>query len=206
MPSTHEQDLLVVRNISNKDFTTTWGQQPFTVPANGEKVYPRFIAQHIANHLTDAVLLAREDEMAVQQGVRNLKHSILGNKLMRDEVKAKILPEVYQYYLNQPQLSEQERVAQKIEQANASYAADVAAKAAETPPPEPTSPPAETEDDDEKETFVGETKGTTEEVSLLDPKKKKPTKAQLIEDCEQLGIELNGDESYAELVAKLKEF
>jgi len=201
MPKQHENDLLVIRNPLSRDFSETWGQQPFMVPAKGEKVYPRFIAEHLAKHLTNAILFAREDEMAKAQGVRNLKHTIVGNEQIRKEVLDKVLPSVYQYYLEQPHQSEQERQAKQIEEANAAYANQVAAKAAETPPTETTE-----ELDDEPETFVGEPKGTTEEVSLLDPKKKKPTKAQLIEDCEQLGIELTGDENYAELVAKIKEF
>ncbi len=195
MPTKHENDLLVIRNPLAADFSTTWGQQNFTVPKNGEKVYPRFIAEHLAKHLTDAILFAREDAMAKAQGVRNLKHSFVGNKTMRDDILKDILPEVYQYYLEQPQQSEQERQAKQIEEANLAYAAQQAAQAAITPPAEPTTG-TETE----------EPTGTTSEVSLIDPKKKKPTKAQLVEDCEQLGIELNGDESYAELVAKIKEF
>lgn len=202
MPTTHEQDLLVVHNPLNVNFDVTWGGQPFMVPANSDKVYPRFIAEHIAKHLTDKVLFNREAAMAEQQGVRNLKHSILGNQQMRGEVMAQILPKIYQYYLEQPQQSEQERISQRIEEASQAYAQQQATEQTQTPPAELTT------DDlaDEEPNPGSEPKGTTPETSLIDPKKKKPTKAQLIEDCEQLGIELNGDESYAELVAKIKAF
>lgn len=199
MPKTHEQDLLVVRNVLSVDFTENWGGQPFTVPANGEKVYPRFIAEHLAKHMTNAAIFQKEKDMAVAQGVQRLKHSFLNNEAMRAEIMAKALPEVYQYYLEQPKQTEEERIAEQIEKASAAYANR------ETPNTPPAEVPVDQMPDKPAEPDP-DTGGTTAEVSLLDPKKKKPTKAQLIEDCEQLGIELTGDESYTELVAKIKEF
>lgn len=188
---THEQDLLVVRNILPKDFTAAWGGQPFTILANGEKVYPRFIAEHMAKHMTDAALLQREEDIAKKQGISRPKYSLLNNKQMRDEIMATILPKVYQSYLEQPRQTEQERVAQQIESASADYFSQKVEEA----PPEAPAPPSDTT-----------VEGTSSDVSLLDPKKKKPTKAQLIADCENLGIDLTGDETYNELVAKIQAF
>lgn len=200
MPTTHEQDLLVVHNVLDRDFTVLWGGQSFSVSKNGEKVYPRFIAEHMAKHMADAALFQKEAEMAKAQGVKVLKHTILNNKQMRTEVVAQILPKVYQSYLEQPKQTEQERVAQQIEEASQAYANEKIEDVGEVPNkalgvledgPAPAVEPPE---------------NVTSDVSIVDPKKKKPTKAQLIEDCEQLGIKLTGNESYSELIAKIQAF
>lgn len=195
MPTVHENDLLVVHNPLSISFSEKWGGEWFSVPANGEKVYPRFLAQHLAKHITNAALLEKEEQMARDQGVSNLKHSLLNNTDMRSALEAQILPKVYQYYLDQPHQSEAERLAKQIEETNINY---VTQRQTENSPP-----PAEIAEDP---VINKPTTGTTTEVSLFDKRKSKPTKLQLIEDCEQLGIKLKGNESYGQLLALIKAF
>jgi hypothetical protein len=209
---THEQDLLVVNNILKEDFTVNWGGQPFTIKEGERKIFPRFIAEHMAKHMADRALLLEEKAIEDKTG-KKLTYSILNNAEKRTKAVGGILTAVYQYYLQQPKQTDAQKVAQTVEEANKDVDLDKkASDVGEVPsnralgvlsdkplPKEKSEPPKPLEGQTPQQVVNSET-------SLTDKTKPKPTKDQLVADCEKLGIELNGNESYDELVAKIKAF
>lgn len=209
---THEQDLLVVNNVLKEDFTAQWGGQPFIIKNGERKIFPRFVAEHMAKHMADRYLLLEEKRRETEQGGKKLNYSLLNNKDMRTEAVNAILPEVYQYYLQQPNQTEEQKTAQRTEEANADadfnrQAADmgeVPNKALGTlsdkpiplqTPPVPTmpQPPAP----------AGAPQA---QYSMTDPKLPKPSVQQLREDADKLGIDYTEADSIDDLWAKIQAF
>lgn len=208
MPGTsHEQDLLVVHNILSTPFQVLWGGQPFSIEAGQQKVYPRYLAEHMAKHLADRHLLMQEEQYKVDHGGEAMKNSLLNDKEKRTEAVKEILPSVYQYYLEQPQQGADQKLQADIEAANERFTTDLK--------PQQT---VEIKDEAPVNKALGvlkenpktpePPKAKADAPSLVDKNKRQPTKAELIADLEALDpdIELTGNESVEELIAKIKAF
>lgn len=59
--SGHEFDFIAVKNITNKDFTTYWGKEPYTVASGQERILLRYIAVKFARELADRLIYAEAD-------------------------------------------------------------------------------------------------------------------------------------------------
>jgi outer membrane biosynthesis protein TonB len=60
MASTHELDMLYVKNPTPFDKTVKWGGELITLRAGDTQIFQRFIAEHFAKHLTNDILLRME--------------------------------------------------------------------------------------------------------------------------------------------------
>lgn len=102
----HELDLLLVRNPTDEPFTAVWGGQPYTVKPKTEQpvVLQRFLAEHFAKKLADAILLKMEQKhkqeyQASHENMTDYKPvSYLRSNKHRPEVLDTILVGVYSYY------------------------------------------------------------------------------------------------------------
>jgi hypothetical protein len=59
----HELDQIRVVNITNKDYTTYWGKEPFTIQAGKERIMLRYIALKFARELADRLITAEADKL-----------------------------------------------------------------------------------------------------------------------------------------------
>lgn len=100
----HELDQLYVTNPTDKPFTVKWGGQPYTINPGEQKIWMRFLAEHFAKYLTDAILLQKEQEhkkqfIAAGHSEKDyMPKSFLNSRSMRPATVNTILTGVYQYH------------------------------------------------------------------------------------------------------------
>ncbi len=94
----NEQDLLWCYNPTTAPFTVKWGGYPYTLASGEKKVYPRFIAEHFAKHLADAILLRKEQKTADATGK---PASFVTHPVERPRIINMILLGVYSYFQQQ---------------------------------------------------------------------------------------------------------
>jgi hypothetical protein len=100
----HELDQLYVTNPTNYKFTVKWGGREYTLEPGQQIVWMRFLAEHFAKHLTDSILMKREQahkKAYLDKGGSErdyIPKSYLNSRTMRPEVVASILTGVYQYH------------------------------------------------------------------------------------------------------------
>jgi hypothetical protein len=103
----HNQDQLNVANPTDAAFTVHWGRNPFTLAAGRSVIWPRFIAEHFAKHLTDSILLKREEKEkeAYRASGRPMSEfiapALLNSRQERPKVVDTIILGVYSYYTPQ---------------------------------------------------------------------------------------------------------
>lgn len=112
--SAHEQDLLWVHNPTNKPFTVKWGGHPYTVEPGEKKIFTRFIAEHFAKHLADAILMTREKRYKEQS---NKDISLVNNPVERPKIINKILLGTYQEFHKRTE-DPAVAIAKQVDQAN----------------------------------------------------------------------------------------
>ena len=208
MPKNDPQDILIVQNIdlnckdidseegwSHADFfQVKYGGAPLKIAPGETRRVPRYRAEHYAKHLADHMLMKMEEETG--------KQFLVNNVIERPNMLKKILVDVDTYYLDQDvkPTTETDKLAAEDKELNPQEekGMDIGAvpnpmvgvlkEAPKTPPLPPDEP---------------ETKGKT---SIFDPKKPKPSRAQLIKACADQGIEWTMKDSAEQLIAKLKAY
>lgn len=100
----HELDQLHVTNPTDQPFTVEWGKRQYTINPGEQKIWMRFLAEHFAKHLTDAILLRKEQEHkkafldAGHSEKDYMPKSFLNSRSMRPATINTILTGVYQYH------------------------------------------------------------------------------------------------------------
>jgi len=59
-----ENELTVVcfTNINDKDFVGQWDGVPYPIKAGETKQFPKFLAEHLAKHLVDRILIDKNED------------------------------------------------------------------------------------------------------------------------------------------------
>lgn len=112
--ASNEQDLIWVYNPTLTPFTVKWGGYPYTLASGEKKVFPRFIAEHYAKHLADAILLHKEEVETVKRGK---PVALLNNPVMRPKIVDMIILGVYSYFQD-PEQSPADQIAQMVDHVN----------------------------------------------------------------------------------------
>jgi hypothetical protein len=211
----HENDILIVHNpdvdcdvidteenYSHKDyFQVRWSGHPHRIPPGQTRRMPRFLAEHYAKHLADHMLMKMEEETG--------RKGLVQSSFERPRMLEKIILGVDTYFLGESEVEEGEKVSKIVDELNP-VPDERPLDLGEIPNPavgvlKPEPKPIVVED----EPKTSDSAKTTEvkvETSLYDPKKPKPTKKELIADCEKLGIEITGKETVDQLIGKIKAF
>lgn len=101
MPLQHPEDILIVRNINIDDpdyiefFEVKWNGIMFRIPPSGIRRMPRYLAYHFCKHLTNRII----ERMDMAQFGRKMKTTRTRDQKLRDELQKKILIAVDQYYM-----------------------------------------------------------------------------------------------------------
>lgn len=217
MPQSHEQDLIIVRNIDidcdfvddegndhSQAFSVKWGGIPHSIRPGATKLMPRFLADHYAKHLTDHIL-TKEQNITKKIGLVN-------DAKRRKAVIESILVGVEQFYMGDVDIEAGEAVARQVEQLNKEDEELMKRPLDLGKVPHKALGYSRGADD---LTVVIPPKEEMEENPIPKPVKAKaadtatPTKRthkELLEECEKLEIELTGKETTKELEAKLAAF
>lgn len=66
-------------NVSDKEWTHTWGGKPYTFAPGQTKAFPRFMAEFFAKHLSDRILIDAGKDFSMESKERTeLMKKILG--------------------------------------------------------------------------------------------------------------------------------
>ncbi len=119
----NENDVKIVRitNISNFDFTgelgARYGGRDFFIPAGESLLTPKTIGEHLAIHLARQMLLKKAPIRDAKETDGNGSDRPLWDDAAIDELKSKIMVDVYQE--EKPRvMSEDERLAAKVADLN----------------------------------------------------------------------------------------
>lgn len=105
--ATHQQDQLTVVNPTDESFTVKWAGNPYTLTAHQQLIWPRFLAEHFAKHLTDSILLKREEKARLEYKKSGrpmseyIPPALLNSRRERPKVVDSIIKGVYTYYMQQ---------------------------------------------------------------------------------------------------------
>jgi hypothetical protein len=119
----NDSDYKIVRvtNISNFDFTgelgARFGGRDFFVPAGGSLLCPLTVGDHLATHLARQIMIQKAPTRDANQIDGRGSDRPLWDDAVIDELKAKILAEVYEETKQNPK-TEAERMAEKVEELN----------------------------------------------------------------------------------------
>jgi len=217
----HELDVLIVCNpdvncnvqdteddYPHRDyFQVKWSGHPHRIPPGQTKKMPRFLAEHYAKHLANHLLIKMEEETG--------RKGLLQSSSERPKMLAKILLGVDTYFLGESVVEEGEKVSQIVDTLNPE---EKAIDLGEIPNPvlgvlKPEPQPVEVYNEPTLSATQVEPELLSEvptvkvlETSIWDDKKAKPTRKELLADCEKLGLEVTGKETVDQLIAKIKAF
>lgn len=110
----HPQDILWVYNPTTKPFEVEWGGVPYRLESGEKKLLLRFIAEHFAKHLADAILMRREIE---QEKITGRLIPLVNHPKYRPRIISIILPEVQTYFV-EPRKNDASAIARMVEQVN----------------------------------------------------------------------------------------
>lgn len=119
----NENDLKIVRitNISNFDFTgelgARYGGRDFFVPAGGSLLVPLTVGDHLATHLARQIMLKKAPIRDVGEVDGKGSDRPLWNDQSIEELKKKILVDVYEEE-KPKEISKEEMLAKKVEELN----------------------------------------------------------------------------------------
>lgn len=100
----HELDQLIVTNPTDQPFTVKWGGRDYTLQPGERKILMRFLAEHFAKHLANAVLMGlekkhKDDYIAGGGSERDyIPKSYMNNRVLRPQTIDSILVGVYAYH------------------------------------------------------------------------------------------------------------
>lgn len=226
MPDTkhkpHELDVLIVMNVdvdcdvqdTEEDyphktyFQVRWSGHPHRIGPGLTKKMPRFLAEHYAKHLADHMLMKMEENTG--------RKGLIQSSFERPKMLQRILLGVDTWFLGENEVEEGAKVASMVDELNpGEKVMDLGvipnpAVGVLKPEPKPVVVEDEPEEPKAPEKPVdmppADTTAKPEETSIYDENKPKPTKKQLVADCEKLGIEITGKETVDQLIAKIKSF
>lgn len=119
----NESDYKIVRftNISNFDFTgplgARFGGRDFFVPAGGSLLTPLTVGDHLATHLARQILIRKAPTRSANEVDGKGSDRPLWDDAVIDELKSKIIAEVYEEEKKAP-MTEAERMAAKVAELN----------------------------------------------------------------------------------------
>ena len=119
----NDSDYKIVRitNIANFDFTgelgARFGGRDFFVPAGESLLVPLTVGNHLATHLARQILIKKSPTRDASQTDGKGSDRPLWDDSIIDELKAKIVTEVYEEEKKAPQ-SEADRMADKVAELN----------------------------------------------------------------------------------------
>lgn len=119
----NDSDYKIVRitNISNFDFTgdlgARFGGRDFFVPAGDSLLVPQTVGDHLATHLARQIMIKKSPIRDEGQTDGKGSDRPLWDDSVIDELKTKIMVEVYEEEKQAP-LSEADRIVQKVEELN----------------------------------------------------------------------------------------
>lgn len=164
-------------------FTAVYAKNPYTIEAGKTRLFPRFIAEHYAKHLTDHILISQEKPISDnKERPLLLKQILLGTE---------------ESFSASPEMTEGEKIA-----------ADVAKlEVANVEPTEPVNPTGFTEPAvatvaEEPQELEEKTIGLKEET----PMEQKPTLRELKEEADKLGIPYKKSVTVDQLLNLIKAF
>ena len=87
MSIANEMEVISLSNPTQNDFTFHWAKEPYTVPAMGSKLFPRFIAEHGAMHLAKRIMIDGGKYQDKIQGTERVPSLILATDFLDIEKK-----------------------------------------------------------------------------------------------------------------------
>lgn len=225
----NEQDLLWVYNPTQAPFKVEWSGYPYELKSGEKRILPRFIAQHFAKHLADAILMRKEQKIFEDTGKMP---ALVAHPVERPKVVGLILLGVYSYHQGAPS-DPGSVVAQMVDEVNKAPQSDAPQAAIDdelvedygfvpdiaignlATPPDPTpvdisdSQPDPLAPDNDGTLLEGVDDDKTEPTDLADGQpigKKKKTRAELIEEAEALGLDFDKKVSTERLEQMIKAF
>lgn len=119
----HELDQLFVTNPTDEPFTVKWAGVEYTLMPGEKKIWMRFLAEHFAKHLTNSILLKKEQahkkEYLAKGGSERdyIPKSYMNSRELRPITIQSILTGVYQYH-QQNNADPSSMIQQQIDQLN----------------------------------------------------------------------------------------
>lgn len=119
----NESDLKIVRitNISDFDFTgelgARYGGRDFFIPAGGSLLTPLTVGNHLATHLARQILIRKAPTRNANEVDGKGSDRPLWDEAVINDLKAKIMVEVYEEERKSPQ-TEADRMADKVAELN----------------------------------------------------------------------------------------
>lgn len=204
-----QQDILLVQNIdlnceiydeenqyNHRDyFMVKWDGVPHKIVPGGTRRMPRYIAEHYAKHLADHMLMKMQESGG---GKRNY----MTDKTERSKMMGKIILGVEQFFYDEPQAVGGEAVAKQVDELNKDDAIDVGMVETISD----TVETARTRVSEIKAPVVEMPEDISTEVATEAPTKAKRTRAELMLECETLGIETSNRDTVEQLEGKLAKF
>ena len=220
-PNASEQDILLVHNPdidcnetdstegwSHKEFfQVKWGGQPHRVKPGETRRMPRFLAEHYAKHLADHIL--------IKEGDTSGRKGLMQSPVERPKVLSKIILGVEEYFGGEMIIGEAEKVIKQVEVLNEEKeekALDLGIIPNSTMGTLIPEPPSLNEVmnnagiDNPQSEISPEAEIKSDEPSIYNPKKRKPTKKELLETAYHQGINVTGNETEEELIKKIRQF
>lgn len=207
----HELDTLIVYNpdlnchVIDSDegyphadyFQVRWSNKPHRIAPGATKRMPRFLAEHYAKHLADHLLTRMEEETK--------RKGLMQSPVERPRVLAQIIKGVDTYFLGEEHDDLGDKTEKLVQDLNPEERpidlGTVVNPMVGILKPEPK--PVVLEEPNIPEPVV---KVKNDNPSIWDESKPKPTKKELMADCEKLGIEISGKEDVETLIQKIKAF
>lgn len=173
-------------------FEVRWGNSAIRLMPGEVRRLPRYLGEHYAKHLADHMLMKMEKETNRQ--------FLVNHPIERPKIIKSIIIGVEKIYRDDTvPMSEGERAIAEADRLNEGSSVD-AGKVPNTALGElrepPKNPKIKVEDD---ATPINET-------SLIDPKKPKPTRAQLMKECAALNIKFEMTDTTEQLIARITNF
>jgi len=216
-PTPNNLDVLIVKNIdidctvqdtdddyNHSDyFQVRWSGHPHRIVPGQTKKMPRFLAEHYAKHLADHVLMRMEEKTG--------RKGLIQSSFERPKIIKEILLGVDTWYMADSEVEQGEKVAKMVDTLNPE---ERPVDLGTIPDPLMGILKAEPKSISESVSEVTENvvmKGLPDAIlgdkpSIWDDSKPRPSRKELLADCEKLGIEVSGKENVQDLIDKIKKF
>lgn len=209
-PDLNCEDVDSLEGWSHKDyFEVKWDKRPHRIAPGQTRRMPRWLSLHYAKHLADHLLTKEEEETG--------KKGLMQSPVRRPQVLATILLAIEELFEEPSKVTEGEEVARKVKDLNIPPAFTEAVGGGKSMElgetsigevPEPTigvlNPEPKIEEIMKEAGKLEETEEA--KTSIWDKDKPKPTRRELVEEADKLGIELTGKENVDQLIEKIKKF
>jgi len=182
---------------AHKDFfQVKKGGYPYRIAPGETRRYPRYIGEHYANHLIDHMLMKKEKETNQKNLVRNpAERKALLDKIIIDT----------EYLHREDEISEDQKTFEKVKELN-KEPGERSIDLGQVPDKVTRALPSATPVKAGNKPAPVKNTGDVAKTSVWDKDKPKPTKKELLAQCEELDIETTGKETVDELIDKVKKF